>query len=90
MSDQLLEALAAGAKSASKCSVGNFIKSLPDDEREAVLTALRRCKSEAPEDSGFNFSWLSSVLEDSGRSGLKPPALRRHMRGECNCDGSTR
>lgn len=90
MSEQLLEALASGAQPTKKCLVGQYVRSLSDAEREAVIAALRRCKSSAPEDSGFNFSWLSTVLEEAGGSNIKPAGLRRHMRGECNCDGSTR
>lgn len=90
MSEPFLAALASGSQPTVKCHVGQFLRSLDDDERDAVLTALRRCRSESPDDSGFTFSWLATVLEENNKGSLKPPSLRRHMRGECNCDGSTR
>lgn len=73
-----------------QCSVWMLIESLDEEERAAVLETLRRCKSTAMADKNFTFSWLSKLLADTGKGEIAGYTLRRHMRGECSCDGSTR
>jgi hypothetical protein len=90
VSDQLLDALNTGQVSTGRCSVGQFLRSLPPEERDAILVAMRRCSSDAPDTKNFNFSWLSKTLEENGKPLVKGVAFRRHVRGECTCDGSLR
>lgn len=90
MADSLIAALSAGRADPGKCPVGHFLKSLPDDEFNAVIEAMRRCRSTEPEDKGFNFAWLSQTLAANDKPLIRDVKFRRHMRGECSCDDSTR
>lgn len=85
VADSFLDALQTGPPRAGRCSVKKMLSALPEDEREAVVATMQRCKSDAPEDRNFTFSWLAKTLEESGRPTVEVVALRRHMRGECSC-----
>lgn len=86
----LISLLAVGDKPISKCTVSKLLLSLDETEREAVLETMRKCRSQDMEYKAFTFSWLCKVLESSGKPTPTVVSFRRHMRGECACDGSTR
>lgn len=90
MPGSLIEALKEGHSNTGKCSVGHFIRNLPDDEKEAVIEAMRKCKSTDLEDKHFNFAWLAKTLKDNGKPEIKAINFRRHMRGDCSCEAATR
>ena len=90
MSKSLIESLSEGKTDSGRCPVGHFLRNLPEEERDAVIEAMRRCKSQEPEDKNFNFVWLSKTLEEGGKPYIKDTKFRRHMGGVCSCDGSTR
>jgi hypothetical protein len=85
-----IEALSVGMTVTPQCSVWHLLQSLSDVEKSAVVETMRRCVSTARADKPYSFSWLSRLLTDSGKGDIAAITLRRHMRGECSCDGSTR
>lgn len=90
MSSSLIGALSTGNVNSKRCPVGAFMNTLPEDEFNAIIEAMRRCRSSEPEDKNFTFVWLSKTLEENGKPKLGEVRFRRHMRGECSCDESTR
>ena len=90
MADSFIEALSSGMSVTPTCSVWQLLGSLDEKEREAVIETMRRCASSAQADKQFTFSWLSKLLSENSKGNVAEYSLRRHMRGGCACDGSTR
>lgn len=59
----------------ARCVVADTIDSLPDDDREAVLSAIR---------SGQNTEHIARAMAEEGYR-IAPTSLARHRSGRCCC-----
>lgn len=75
----ILEAIAAEQAAFTKgptCSVGQLLDALPDDERDAVASALA--------DPAHPYTVLSRALGKAGHK-IGAETIRRHRKGDCAC-----
>lgn len=87
---KLIEALSKPpAENRMQCSYRQFVQDLDADERKALDTAVARCRSTDRQDRHYSFRWLARVISETGAR-MSDYTIRRHMRGDCSCDESSR
>jgi hypothetical protein len=74
---------------ANRCSVGNLLRMLSPEDRNALESALFRVRqSLEKQDSlqtGYTARWLSRTVSEYGYK-ISDRMIRRHLHGDCSCE----